>query len=132
MIVADIIENIEWLDWMNTIIKNLYNGEVLTQEELESLCLGRIDDERFHLVEFVPENKETIPRSANPISCYSVFQIDNDYWRIDWIMDVDKSRITFNTDKKEQDVDIFGIFHNQPYRVKQIEKIVTTYEFVPI
>lgn len=40
---------------MNAIIENLYNGEVLTEEELESLCLGRIDDERFHLVEFVPE-----------------------------------------------------------------------------
>lgn len=117
---------------MNTIIENLYNGEVLTQEELESLCLGRIDDERFHLVEFVPENNNVIPRSVNPISCYSIFQIDNDYWRVDWIMDVDKSRITFNMDKKEQDVNIFGIFHNQPYRVKQIEKTVKTYEFVPI
>lgn len=117
---------------MNTIIENLYNGEVLTQEELESLCLGRIDDERFHLVEFVPENSNVIPGSVNPISCHSIFQIDNDYWRVDWIMDVDKSRITFNTDKREQDINIFGIFHNQPYRVKQIEKTVKTYEFVPI
>lgn len=117
---------------MNTIIENLYNGEVLTEEELESLCLGRIDDERFHLVEFVPENSNVIPGSVNPISCYSIFQIDDDYWRVDWIMDVDKSRITFNADKREQDVNIFGIFHNQPYRVKQVEKIVTTYEFVPM
>lgn len=117
---------------MNTIIENLYNGEVLTQEELESLCLGRIENERFHLVEFVPEDSNVIPGLVNPISCHSIFQLDNDYWRIDWIMDVDKSSIMFNTDKKEQDVNIFGIFHSQPYRVKQIEKIVTTYEFVPI
>ena len=122
---------------MNTIIENLYNGEVLTEEELESLCLGRIDDERFHLVEFVPEDKETVPVYADfgrilPVPCYSIFQIDDDYWRVDWIMDVDKSRITFNTDKKEQDINIFGIFHKQPYRVKQVEKIVTTYEFVPM
>lgn len=122
---------------MNATIENLYNGEVLTQEELESLCLGRINDERFHLVEFVPEGKETVPVHADfgwipPVPCHSIFQIDDDYWRIDWIMDIDKSRITFNTDKKEQDVNIFGIFHNQPYRVKQIEKTVKTYEFVPI
>lgn len=122
---------------MNTIIENLYNGEVLTQEELESLCLGQINDERFHLVEFVPENKETIPIHLDlgqipTVPCHSIFQIDNDYWRVDWIMDVDKTRITFNTDKMEQDVNIFGIFHNQPYRVKQIEKIITTYEFVPM
>lgn len=122
---------------MNAIIENLYNGEVLTGEELESLCLGRINDERFHLVEFVPENKETIPVHLDlgripTVSCHSIFQIDNDYWRVDWIMDVDKTRITFNTDKMEQDINIFGIFHNQPYRVKQIEKIITTYEFVPM
>lgn len=122
---------------MNTIIENLYNGEVLTQEELESLCLGRINDERFHLVEFVPENRETIPIHSDlgqipTVPCHSIFQIDNDYWRVDWIMDVDKTRITFNTDKMEQDVNIFGIFHNQPYRVKQIEKIITMYEFVPM
>ena len=122
---------------MNTIIENLYNGEVLTQEELESLCLGRIDNERFHLVEFVPEGKETVPVHTDfgripSVPCHSIFQIDNDYWRVDRVMDVDKSRITFNTDKREQDINIFGIFHNQPYRVKQIEKTVTTYEFVPI
>lgn len=117
---------------MNTIIENLYNGEVLTQEELESLCLGRINDERFHLVEFVPENSEIIPGNTNSVSCHSIFQINDDYWRVDWIMDVDKTRIAFNTDKMEQDVNIFGIFHNQPYRVKQIEKTVITYEFVPM
>lgn len=122
---------------MNIIIENLYNGEVLTQEELESLCLGRINDERFHLVEFVPENKEPIPIHSDlgripSVPCHSIFQIDNDYWCVDWIMDVDKTRITFNTDKMEQEVNIFGIFHNQPYRVKQIEKTVITYEFVPM
>lgn len=117
---------------MNTIIENLYNGEVLIQEELESLCLGRINDERFHLVEFVPENSEIIPSNTNPVPCHSIFQIDDDYWRVDWIMDVDKTRITLNTDKMEQDVNIFGIFHNQPYRVKQIEKTVITYEFIPM
>ena len=122
---------------MNATIENLYNGEVLTHEELESLCLGQIDDERFHLIEFVPESKETVPVHADSgqipsVPCRSIFQIDDDYWRIDWIMDVDKSRITFNADKKKQDVNIFGIFHNQPYRVKQIEKTFKTYEFIPI
>lgn len=106
------------------LLKKLYSGETLNEEELRFLSTGfylskmknMIDEEDMNTITFVDEQDGSSGRWTRHKT--TIFKVNNDLWCVNW-----KEGLT---ELQEHE------FYDQPYRVKCVEDVVIVKKYVPI